>query len=146
MAMPQDFRKDLDLFVECGLIAIKQGDEEGAKRLFAAARVLDPENTVGEIGFGLIAMHKLELKVAQTTFEKVLAKENNYRAKAFLSLVHMISAIKDKGGTDSQIEHMKKAGELAADVVKNSNTESPKALAQTVLDWEKEIASKSVRA
>ncbi len=75
------------LFVEAGFIAVNQADEDAAVKLFRAAELLNPQNTLPKVGLGYMHLCKLELKQACKLFEEVLAKEpNNEMAKAFLGL------------------------------------------------------------
>lgn len=143
MVSLSDFKKDLGNLCECGLIAIKQGDEDSAQKLFAACKILDPQNTVADVGEGLIALHKMDLKNARTIFERILSKERNWRAQGFLSLTHLLSALKEKAGTDVMLDHLKKASIYADEVVLKADDASSKDLAQSVLNWLKEIQDKA---
>lgn len=139
MATVQEFKDDLPLLVEGGLIAIKQGDEESAKKLFNAVGVIDPQNMVRKMGYGLIALHKMDLKAAQKHFNEILQVEQaNYRAKAFLSLTHILSTLEDGPAEEKQMA-LQKAAELAAEVIDKSDAPSTKQLATSVLDWEKQL-------
>ena len=56
-------------------------------KLFEAAKLLDPSNSLIDIGLVYLHLHKLELKQAISKFEKVLAKEpENEMAKTFLGI------------------------------------------------------------
>lgn len=80
-------RKDFLLFLEAGFIAVNQADEISANRLFAAAELLEPKNSLVKIGVGYLHLHKLELKQAIAKFEEVLKKEpKNEMAKTFLGI------------------------------------------------------------
>ncbi|MFA5250058.1 MAG: hypothetical protein WC371_01445 [Parachlamydiales bacterium] len=81
------YKKDFALFLEAGFIAINQMDEAAATRLFNAAALLNPENTLTEIGKGYLQLHLLNLKGAAAHFEKVLKQEpDNEMAKTFLGV------------------------------------------------------------
>ena len=72
---------------EAGFIAINQADEDAAIKLFKAAELLSPQNSLPKIGTGYLHLCKLELKQAAKIFEEILAKEpDNEMAKAFLGL------------------------------------------------------------
>ncbi|MFN0065323.1 MAG: hypothetical protein ACKVOH_03695 [Chlamydiales bacterium] len=139
----EEFSSDLALLVESGLIAIKQGDEESAKKLFNAADVIDPTKVSKKMGFGLIALHKMDVKGAKKHFEEILIIEKkNYRAKAFLAFAHILSVLQD-GTTDEKIASLKKAADLAHEVIEKCDTLSTRELAQSLLDWESELQQKS---
>lgn len=81
------YKEDFILFTEAGFIAVNQADEDAALKLFKAAEMLNPENTLPKLGFGYLHLHKLELKQAVKAFEEVLDKEpHNDMAKAFMGL------------------------------------------------------------
>ena len=56
------FKDDFFLFLEAGFIAVNQADEDAAVKLFKAAQLLDPQQSLPQIGFGYLHLHKLELK------------------------------------------------------------------------------------
>jgi predicted Zn-dependent protease len=83
----QEYEKDFILFLECGFIAISQLDETSAKDLFAAAKLLQPNNTLLMIADGYMNFTKMQLEAAAKSFEAVLKKEpENEMAKTFLAL------------------------------------------------------------
>ncbi len=83
----EKYKKDFILFLEAGFIAINQADEESTLKLFKAAELLDPKNSLIKIGLGYLHLHKLELKQAIDTFETILKKEpGNEMAKTFLGI------------------------------------------------------------
>lgn len=87
MANWKNYREDYILMLEAGFIAVNQADEDSALKLFRAAEMLRPDNTLPKVGFGYLHLHKLELKQAVRIFEEVLEKEpDNDMAKAFLGL------------------------------------------------------------
>lgn len=143
MATLQDFKKDLPLMVEMGLIAIKQGDEESAKKLFNSVAVIDPESTMKKMGYGLIAIHKMDIKNGISLFEEILQVEPaNYRAQAFLGFAYLLSTLKEETPKEDKLKGLKKGIELAQDVLNKSQSATTKQLAQSLIDWEKELATK----
>ncbi len=81
------YKEDFILMLETGFIAVNQADEDSALKLFKAAEILKPENTLPKVGFGYLHLHKLELTQASRCFEDVLEKEpKNEMAKAFLGI------------------------------------------------------------
>ncbi|NGX44809.1 MAG: hypothetical protein K1060chlam3_00984 [Candidatus Anoxychlamydiales bacterium] len=87
MSVLDEYKNDFLLFVESGFIAINQTDEDSTLKLFKAAELLDKTNPLIKIGFGYLALHKLELKKAITAFEEILKKDpKNDMAKAFLGI------------------------------------------------------------
>jgi len=142
MATLQDFKDDIPLLVESGLVAIKQGDEESAKKLFNAVGILDPKNLAKKMGYGLIALHKMDIPAAQKNFKEIVQEEQtNWRAKAFLAFSYILSVLQD-GTNDEKIESLRKAAEISNEVVEKCDVESTKQLAQSLLDWEKELMGK----
>ncbi len=80
-------KKDFILMAEAGFIAINQADEDAALKLFRAAQLLQPENSLPKIGMGYLHFLKLDLKQANKFFQEVIAQEpDNDMAKAFLGL------------------------------------------------------------
>lgn len=83
----KNYKDDFLLMLESGFIAVNQADEDSALKLFRAAELLNPENTLPQVGFGYLHLHKLELTQAMTRFEDVLEKEpKNEMAKALLGI------------------------------------------------------------
>src|ERR1700722_9940537 len=118
MATLQDFKSDLPLLVEMGLIAIKQGDEESAKKLFNSVSVIDPASTMKKMGYGLIAIHKMDIKNGINLFEEILQVEpTNYRAQAFLGFAYLLSTLKEETAKEDKLKGLKKGIELAQDVL-----------------------------
>ncbi|HAB99340.1 MAG TPA: SctF chaperone SctG [Parachlamydiales bacterium] len=86
------FEEDFYVLVEAGYIAVNQGDEDSSLKLFRAAELLNPENSLSKVGFGYVHLHKLELKQACECFQQVLDKEpHNEMATAFLGLCMALS-------------------------------------------------------
>lgn len=144
MAITDEFKKDLPLFVEAGLVAIKQGDEESAKKLFNAVGVVDPASSMKKLGFGLIAIHKMDIKSGMKAFEEILeAEPENYRALAFLGFAHLLSTLKVEGPHDEKAHSLRTGVEIASKVLEESDNASTKQLAQSMLDWAKELQKKA---
>lgn len=142
MVSLQDFKQDLPLLVELGLIAIKQGDEESAKKLFNAIGVIDPQNMAKKMGYGLIALHKMDIKNAQKSFDEVLKVEkNNWRAKAFLAFSHILAVLQE-GTSEEKRKSLQTGAELAMEVVAHADSDTTRQLAQSLLAWEKELQDK----
>ena len=142
MAKLEDFKEDVALLVESGLVAIKQGDEESAKKLFNAVGILDPQNLAKKMGFGLIALHKMDIPTAQKNFNEILHEEKtNWRAQAFLAFSCILSVLQD-GSNDVKIEALRKGAELSQEVLDHCDVPSTRQLAQSLLDWEKELVEK----
>ncbi len=93
------YEDDFLLFAESGFIAVNQSDEDSAIKLFQAASLLNPENSLPTIGMGYLYLHKLQIKKACDLFEKVLKKEpNNEMVKSFLGLCLVFSSTKVNKG------------------------------------------------
>lgn len=142
MATLQELSQDIPMLVESGLIAIKQGDEESAKKLFNAVGILDPQNTAKKMGYGLISLHKMDIKSAQKSFNEILnVEQTNWRAQAFLAFAYILSVLQD-GSNEEKMEALRKGAELAQEVIDKSDAQTTKQLAQSLLDWEKELMGK----
>lgn len=140
MSIFKEFTDDVPLLVEGGLIAIKQGDEESAKKIFNAVGVFDPNNLAKKLGYGLIALHKMDIKSAQKLFQEILdVEKTNWRAQSFLAFSHMLSVLQDKT-TEQRKEALQTCMRLSQEVLDNCDIPSTRALAQSLIDWEKELA------
>lgn len=119
------YKEDWLLFTESGFIAVNQADEDAAMKLFKAGALLSPENTLPQVGFGYLHLHKLELKQAVKVFEEVIEKESkNEMAKTFLGLcLGMMPNMADKGEkileqtTRSNDPEIRQLAEMAIDFV-----------------------------
>lgn len=86
-SLTEELKNDFPLLIEAGFVAVNQRDEDSAKKLFKAAQLLEPESTAPRIGFGFIALNKLELDIAQKEFSDVLKKDAQHQlARAFLGI------------------------------------------------------------
>jgi hypothetical protein len=86
------YKDDFLLLLEAGFIAVNQADEDASLKLFKAAELLNPDNTLPTVGFGYLHLHKLELPQAIACFEKVLHKEpHNEMARALLGICMSLS-------------------------------------------------------
>lgn len=82
-----ELRGDFAALIEAGLVAVNQGDEDSAVKLFSAAQVLEPESSAPRVGFGFIALNKLELEKAIGLFQIVVNQEpKHHLARAFLGI------------------------------------------------------------
>jgi hypothetical protein len=131
----ENFVDDFGLLVETGFIAVKQGDEVSALKLFSAAQLLKPEDTAPQVGLGWIAFNKVELTQATTIFNAVLAKEdNNHLAKVFLGLCLMMSKSDPVRG-EALLNEVKAQAEDPAIIN----------FAETALGWKKEYFEKEAK-
>lgn len=146
MATLQDFQSDLSMLVEGGLLAIKQGDEESAKKLFNAVDVLEPGGLQKKFGYGLIALHKMEVENAMTQFEEILQKDKqNWRAQAFLAFACMLSIFSEGVSNAIKEKNLRRAMDLALEVVANCKEEGILKVAQSIIDWETEVQAKVMK-
>ncbi|MCB1213428.1 MAG: SctF chaperone SctG [Chlamydiia bacterium] len=127
------FDEDFVLFIEAGFLAIRQLDESSAKRLFFAAQELRPESVVPEIGFGYIALNKLEVKEAREIFEGVLKKEpTNQVAQSFLAIALLLTKSKREEGK-----------EMINEILAKTEDETVHQLSEVALKWcEKDLERK----
>ncbi len=135
----QDFREDIALLAEGGLVAIKQGDEENAKKLFDALEIIEPKSVTKKMGYGLIAVHKMDVPEAQKIFKELFDNDhNNRRAQAFLAFSYMLSLMQ-KGSYEEKILALKEGAKHATEALKHAEDASTKQLAQSILDWQIEL-------
>ncbi len=120
----KNYKEDFFLMLESGFIAVNLTDEDSALKLFRAAELLNPENTLPQVGFGYLHLHKLELAQAIRRFEDILKKEpKNEMAKALLGICLSLSP-----------QQLNK-GEKVLDETLKSKDPMIKKLADTALDF-----------
>lgn len=125
------FKEDFALFIEAGFIAVKQLDEISALRIFEAAQILNPASSAPKIGFGYIALNKLEIKKASEIFEEICAEDpDNHLAQTFLGISYLLNKNKRKKGE-----------KLIQEAIEKTTDPSVKNLGKTALNWsEKELS------
>lgn len=127
------YRDDYIYLCEAGFIAVNQMDEDAAKKLFAAAALLNPDITLPQIGIGYLHFCKLELKAAAKAFEEVLKKEpGNEMAKAFLGLA--VSFTPDEGA---------KGEKILEETAKKSSDPQIKTLATSAIEFVEKFIRKA---
>lgn len=137
------YKEDLAFFVEAGLVAIKQGDEDSAKKLFNAIAILDPKNSAYKTGLGLIALHKMDLKAAEKYFQEVVAVEpQNYRTKAFLGFTYVVSVAQNDFSQEDKVQRLKWGMEIANEVLAKAEEPVTKQMAKAILNWEEQMHAK----
>lgn len=121
-------------FVEAGFIAVNQGDEDGAVKLFKAAALLKPENTLPKVGMGYLHLCKLELKQSIQGFNEVLSQEpHNEMAKALLGFALCLTPT-DVAKGEKQLE----------DTFKTAHDPAIKQLAENALDFVEKFVKKPI--
>jgi hypothetical protein len=125
-------KEDFILLAEAGFIAINQADEDAALKLFRAAELLNPKNTLPRIGMGYLHFLKLELKQAGKIFEDVLAAEpTNEMANALLGLSLALSPTETIKGE-----------KILEEIVKTSQDPSVKTMALTAVEFVEKFVKK----
>ena len=116
----EEFSPDFALLIEVGFVAIKQLDKISAERIFETARLLNPESTAPDIGFGYIELNCLMVTKAREIFSGILEKEpDNHLAQMFLG----ISLLLSKTGHLKGEKLIKKTIDLTKDeTIKNLGT------------------------
>ncbi len=129
------FAEDFPLLIEAGFVAIKQLDEIAARRLFKAAEVLNPNNPAPQLGMGYIALNKLRVSEAITTFEAIVRKDaEHHLAKALLGVAYLLTQDKKKKGEQLILEAREKSDDPT---IKN--------LAEVCLEWlNKDLGTKNL--
>ena len=128
----EEFNQDFGLLVETGFVAVKQGDEDSAVKLFRAAQLIRPSSVEPQIGFGYIALNKLELKEAETIFNSVIEQRpDNDLARTFLGLVLMLAKTDPERGE-----------KLVNETISTCKDASIVDFANTCLKWKEEYFSK----
>ncbi len=130
----QELKGDLPLMVEAGFIAIKQIDEDSARKCFYAAMVMDPEHSLPVLGLGLVSLLKLELDEAKKMFKMVLEKEpDNEMARSYLGVANLYT-ITDGG--------LKEGRQLLDEASRKTDDQEIKDLGKHSHDLYKEIKKK----
>ena len=130
----KEFDEDYRLFIEAGFSAVKKMNEASAQKLFRAAQVLRPGEPEWEMGYGYIALNKLEIKLASKYFEGVLKRHPDYHmAQVFLGLSYLFKP------------EMRKEGEkLIKEAMEKSDDPSLENLGKVSLEFaEKDLKEKS---
>ena len=128
------FMGDVPLLVEAGFIAIKQVDEESAKKCFYAAMVIDQEQSLPVIGLGMIHLLNLELDDASKMFNLVLQKEpDNQMARTMLGIAQLYRVNQ---------EGLKEGRNLIEDAMEHTKEPSLTQLGKYSHDLYKEIKKK----
>ncbi|EPP34529.1 hypothetical protein CP10139811_0779 [Chlamydia ibidis] len=144
MADLELFKADFALLFEAGMLAVKQGDEESAKRLFQSLQILNPDHYGCELGLALIDLHKMELLSAEERLRDLAQREeDNWSIKSFLALTHMMIVLHQGSSFEVRRESLESSLKLAEQVVENCEIESTRALAQSVLEWHDTLVAKS---
>lgn len=125
LELVNELKGDFPLLIEAGFVAVNQNDEASALRLFHAAQVLEPMSTAPKIGFGFIALNKLELEEAEKHFQGVLKSDSEHHlAQAFLGIT---LAFNEKTRS--------KGRELLEDAMEKSDDPHVKNLGEVSLGW-----------
>lgn len=133
MANIQQFKDHFLLLCEAGFIAVNQADEDAASKLFKAASLLNPTNTMPRLGQGYMHLMKLELKQACKLFDEVIAADpQNEMAKAFLGLSYSLTS------TD-----VVKGEQVLEEVIERADDPLVKKLAVTALDFIEKFVKKA---
>lgn len=119
------FKEDFAMMIEAGFIAVNQQDEPSAKKLFHAARMLDPASPAPSVGLGFIALNKLEVKEAERVFKEILESHpDHHLARTFLGIAYLLT------------EKNRKEGEtLIKDAMKKTDDETVRNLGKISLEW-----------
>ncbi|MEI6243130.1 MAG: hypothetical protein WCP39_06985 [Chlamydiota bacterium] len=132
MSLYKKYDEDFFMFLEGGFIAINQSDEDSAKKLFAVCSLLQPNNSIIEIGRGYLLFCQLKLQEAAVIFKKVLDKEpKNEMAKSFLGLT--LSWMPSEGAQ----------GEKLLEEVSHSSDNMIQKLSTTALDFREKFIKKA---
>jgi hypothetical protein len=120
----ENFKDKFVLFLEAGFIAVNHADEDSAQKLFAVSKLLKPESTLNQVGLGYLHLCKLELKMAEGYFKKVLEIDPvNDMARTFLGVTLSLSP---KEGLEGE--------KILTEIAKSGNEDSKK-LSKDALDF-----------
>ncbi len=104
-------------------MAINQADGVAAEQLFDACLLLRPENTLGHIGKGYVALNRLQMKDASQIFENVVHREpKNEIARGLLSLTYAFVPVTQK-----------KSRQMAQDLKSSTKDTQAKTLADSII-------------
>lgn len=146
MKLDTQFGQDFSLLIDAGFVAVKQGNRDASTKLFKAAQVLRPEHSAPILGFGYIAMHRMDLLAARKYFEEVLQKEPNHSAaKVYLGFCFVLAKVaylRNKNKSVS-LEDIDALANLGSKMVKEAinETEAPeiKSFGESVIELLKKI-------
>ena len=124
------FIEDFSLFIQAGFMAIYQADEDSATKLFMAAQLLRPDHPIPHIGYGYIALYKLDSQGVRMATKPVLEKEPSHSvARTLVALSDLLEGKED--GTLSPLEEL-------ATVAKQSEDPLIEKIFSLMTDWSKE--------
>lgn len=130
----KSFASDVPMLVEAGFVAIKQVDEDSARKCFYAAMVIDPNEPLPVIGLGIVSLFKLDLDEAKKLFRLVLqADPHNQMAKTMLGIANLYSITEDG---------IKEGKHLIDEVMQTTDQHDLQELAKSSQELMKEIKKK----
>lgn len=130
----KEFKVDAPMLVEAGFVAIKQVDEDSAKKCFLGAMVIDQDLSLPVVGLGMVSLLKLDLAEAERLFNIVLQKEpDNQMARTMLGITNLYR-ISDEG--------LKEGKSLIEEAMDETDDHSIKELGGYSKDLYKEIKKK----
>ncbi len=133
MSLLQQYKEDFTLLIEAGFIAVNQFDEDASNKLFRAAALLDPSNSLPQLGIGYTHLCKLELKQASKIFSDLLEKDpHNEMAKTLLGLSLSLNPTEASKGEKNLEE-----------AIKSSKDPLVKSLAVNALDFVNKFVKKN---
>lgn len=151
MSQNQFHPEDFPVLVETGFIAVKQGNQQAAEKIFRAAQILRPDHSAPVLGFGYIALNSLRLEAARHLFSSVLKKEpENALAKVLLGfsyLVDKFSSINQSPSLPStlkpqEINALAESGEkLIKEALKESSDKSVHSLGESALQLLEKVSA-----
>lgn len=128
----KQYDEDFSLFIDTGFLSIVLKEEILARRSFAAARVLRPDNSIPDLGIAYIHLNKLEHIEARKLLKPISNREpNNELAKALLAIANLLDAKKKEEGK-----------KILEELKKKSQDPSIVHLATTSMEWEQKDLSK----
>ncbi len=128
------FRPDSAALIEAGFVAIRQVDQESARKCFMASMVIDPNNSLPVLGLGIIHLFDLNIIEAKKTFHEILKHEpENHVAKTMLGIANLYTVTE---------EGLKEGGDLIEDSMSATNDAELKKLNHHSQELLKEIRSK----
>lgn len=128
----ESYKDDFYLFLEGGFLAIKEMDEDSARKLFDTAKLLQPKNPLVYVGYAYIHLCKLELTKAEELVRKALEFESeNETAKSLLGVILSMSQKKLPEGE-----------KILNEAVSRSNTKEVKNMANAALEFIDKLVKK----
>jgi hypothetical protein len=133
-SLHQKYQDHYTLFIETGFIAVNQMDTHSALALFKAAKHLDADNPMSELGMAYYHLCRLEITPCLNCVNHVLKKDPHHQmALAFKAMAQLFST--------SQV----KEGKKILEELKTSSDANVKKFSEQGLEFMEKFVNKQAR-